>query len=531
MGLALSDDFAGLAAGASANGRTANNALGGGFAKTWSATMLGATGGGALIAANGAYAFVQMPGGKGRMRWLFTPGSTARNAFSLWACRATEAGANPVGVFVTVFDYNNTLRIYDANGTSSTSRATGASTIVNGTPFILEIEVNGAVVTARQISTADGTTVLGSVTWTNPGTQPSGDYWGPKIDNAPASSSLILDPMVFDNLDSTSATATSPTLVHTTGANGTGSVTVNKTTGRVYGFVSTASSMLAADVIANGQSQAVVASGAQAFTFTGSLVGGVNYAYYVYDDGAGNVSTVAKSAGASVPVLVPPKIASVTVNPVDQTVVVTIVPDGTGGTITSAAASLAAVSGGAVNQGPSAAVLSGGNWVVTFTGVPFGVYGPATGTATGPDGMDSGVSSAGFSLIDPQGEPEIPDIDPPAVVAPTITTQPQSQSVQVGQSAAFSVEATNGGGVLEYQWHVDGIDVPGEIASTYETDPVTLLDNGREIGVFVSNSAGGLESALATLTVTEAPAPGPTSSYKISPSAYFALQRRRAKYA
>lgn len=526
MGRATSDDFAGLAGGASVSGRTTNNALGGGIPRVWSGAMVGNSGG---IKGTERYqvALLQL-GTKGKLRIRVIPPSTsAIDLFSIMGVAPNSNAGDPAStaVGISILDWDpNTLRM-QVNGGTVASVSMGLGSRV---PLDLELSINGTAVEVKAFKVSDGLQAGTTLTYTLSGV-PTGTWWGVYVHGTTQAN--VYDNVDFDNLDSTSATAGSPTLVHTTGANGTGSVTVNKTTGRVYGLVSTASSMLAADVIANGQSQAVVASGAQAFTFTGVLVGGVNYAYYVYDDGAGNISTVAKSAGASVPVLVPPKIASVTVNPVDQTVVVTIVPDGTGGTITSAAASLAAVSGGAVNQGPSAAVFSGGNWIVTFTGVPFGVYGPATGTATGPDGMDSEVSSAGFSLIDPQGEPEIPDIEPPVIVAPTITTQPQSQSVQVGQSAAFSVEATNGGGVLEYQWHVDGIDVPGEIASTYETDPVTLLDNGREIGVFVSNSAGGLESALATLTVTEAPAPGPTSSYKISASAYFALQRRRAKYA
>ena len=49
--------------------------------------------------------------------------------------------------------------------------------------------------------------------------------------------------------------------------------------------------------------------------------------------------------------------------------------------------------------------------------------------------------------------------------APTITTQPVSQTVNVWQSASFTVAAT--GYPLNYQWRKDGVDLGGATSATY----------------------------------------------------------------
>ncbi len=81
----------------------------------------------------------------------------------------------------------------------------------------------------------------------------------------------------------------------------------------------------------------------------------------------------------------------------------------------------------------------------------------------------------------------------------TITAQPISQSVKVGQTALFSVTAS-GTAPLAYQWYLANQPV-GSNASTYTTPPTASADNGLQIVVTVSNSAGSITSAPATLTV------------------------------
>jgi hypothetical protein len=91
----------------------------------------------------------------------------------------------------------------------------------------------------------------------------------------------------------------------------------------------------------------------------------------------------------------------------------------------------------------------------------------------------------------------------PATVAPSITTQPVSQSVTAGQTASFSVTAA-GTSPLGYQWRKNGTVISGATAATYTTTATTAADNGTQFTVVVSNSAGSVTSNAATLTVSAA---------------------------
>src|SRR5208283_3013843 len=85
-------------------------------------------------------------------------------------------------------------------------------------------------------------------------------------------------------------------------------------------------------------------------------------------------------------------------------------------------------------------------------------------------------------------------------VAPTITTQPQNQSVQVGLSATFSVVAS-GTAPLSYQWSKNGTAITGATSASYTTPATVIGDNGSTFTVTVSNAAGNQTSNPATLTV------------------------------
>ena len=93
------------------------------------------------------------------------------------------------------------------------------------------------------------------------------------------------------------------------------------------------------------------------------------------------------------------------------------------------------------------------------------------------------------------------------VIAPTITTQPVSQMVTVGQVATFSVVAS-GTAPLSYQWKKNGTAIAGATAAVYVTPATTAADSGSTFTVTVTNSAGSLTSSAATLTVTPASACG-----------------------
>ena len=88
-----------------------------------------------------------------------------------------------------------------------------------------------------------------------------------------------------------------------------------------------------------------------------------------------------------------------------------------------------------------------------------------------------------------------------ALVAPVITTQPVNQSVVVGQSATFSVIATGGRNhrlPVEEKRHRH----QRATSSTYTTPATSMADTDAVFTVVVSNAAGSVTSAEASLTVT-----------------------------
>jgi hypothetical protein len=88
-------------------------------------------------------------------------------------------------------------------------------------------------------------------------------------------------------------------------------------------------------------------------------------------------------------------------------------------------------------------------------------------------------------------------------VAPTIAAQPASQTVTAGQTATFTVTAS-GTAPFSYQWLKNSANISGATAASYTTPATISADNGTTFNVVVSNSAGTITSAMATLTVTAA---------------------------
>ena len=91
----------------------------------------------------------------------------------------------------------------------------------------------------------------------------------------------------------------------------------------------------------------------------------------------------------------------------------------------------------------------------------------------------------------------------PAQITPSITTQPASQTVSVGQTATFTVAAT-GTAPLSYQWSNNGTAISGATSSSYTTPATTSSDNGAVFQVTVSNSIGSVTSDSAALTIVSA---------------------------
>lgn len=88
------------------------------------------------------------------------------------------------------------------------------------------------------------------------------------------------------------------------------------------------------------------------------------------------------------------------------------------------------------------------------------------------------------------------------VALPVITTQPVSKTNLTGTSTSFAVVA-NGPG-LAYQWKFNGTNIAGATSDTYTIANVQT-GNAGSYTVEVSNQAGSVASAAATLTVTVPP--------------------------
>ncbi len=99
---------------------------------------------------------------------------------------------------------------------------------------------------------------------------------------------------------------------------------------------------------------------------------------------------------------------------------------------------------------------------------------------------------------------------PPAPTLPTITTQPQPQTVTAGQTATFAVVAA-GTAPFSYQWRRNGTAISGATGASYTTPATVLGDNGAAFSVVITNAAGSVASGNAALTVN-APPPAPSGS-------------------
>ena len=83
---------------------------------------------------------------------------------------------------------------------------------------------------------------------------------------------------------------------------------------------------------------------------------------------------------------------------------------------------------------------------------------------------------------------------------PAISAQPANQTVNLGQTATFTV-ATTGTGPLSYQWTKNGANISGATAASYTTPGTVAGDSGAVFAVTISNVAGSVTSNNATLTV------------------------------
>ena len=119
--------------------------------------------------------------------------------------------------------------------------------------------------------------------------------------------------------------------------------------------------------------------------------------------------------------------------------------------------------------------------------------GDYTVTVSAQNGTSITSNPATLTIIQPP--------PPPVPVAPTITEQPTSQTIIVGDGAVFNVNAT-GDQPISYQWFKDNTEIVGATGNTHIIQTSTLTDAGNYHAV-VTNIAGSTTSNTATLTVNE----------------------------
>lgn len=93
----------------------------------------------------------------------------------------------------------------------------------------------------------------------------------------------------------------------------------------------------------------------------------------------------------------------------------------------------------------------------------------------------------------------------PAATAPSIASQPQSQTVAEPAPATFTVQAS-GTTPLSFQWNKNGTPISGANGASYSTPATSSTDSGATFTVVVTNNAGSVTSNAAMLTVTLEPA-------------------------
>jgi hypothetical protein len=82
---------------------------------------------------------------------------------------------------------------------------------------------------------------------------------------------------------------------------------------------------------------------------------------------------------------------------------------------------------------------------------------------------------------------------------PTIITQPQHQNVNLGSTATFAV-AAGGTAPLQFQWCLNGSNIPGATAGTYLKENAQRSDAGV-YSVRITNSFGTVTSTNAVLSI------------------------------
>ncbi|MBV9928552.1 MAG: immunoglobulin domain-containing protein [Acidobacteria bacterium] len=194
----------------------------------------------------------------------------------------------------------------------------------------------------------------------------------------------------------------------------------------------------------------------------------------VYTVVVSNAAGSAASSGAALAVITPP---SISVQPEPQT----------------------------VNAGATANFFAAANgtaplsyrWQKNGSDIP-GATSPSLAVANAQD-VDAGTYTLVVSNAAGSATSEPVALTVTHIVPPTITTQPASQTKNVGEGVTFTVVA-GGTAPFDYQWQKNGADIAGATAASLTLSNLQL-SNAGDYSVEVSNDAGIATSDPATLTV------------------------------
>lgn len=89
-----------------------------------------------------------------------------------------------------------------------------------------------------------------------------------------------------------------------------------------------------------------------------------------------------------------------------------------------------------------------------------------------------------------------------AAVMPTVTTQPQSQTIPEGADVTFGI-GFDGTAPISFQWYKNSTAIDGATNTTVTLTKVSYTDNNAKLKCEVTNDAGTKASQEATLTVTQ----------------------------
>jgi alpha-tubulin suppressor-like RCC1 family protein len=152
----------------------------------------------------------------------------------------------------------------------------------------------------------------------------------------------------------------------------------------------------------------------------------------------------------------------------------------------------------------------GGTWADIDGAISASYTTPATGVANNGTRLRVRVSNTAGSVTSAAATLGV-SAAPTGNAAPAITTQPGSQSVAAGGSVTFSA-AVSGTPAPTLQWQrsnnggASWADIAGATGNAYTLTNAAASDNGARLRLVATNSAGSVTSAVATLTVTAAPA-------------------------